>query len=103
MDRKKPIVIRKRGFMITTAKPEKYIVGLYERLSNEKIEVGNGEVIVTIEDERESGSIQTQKAFLKSFCLDNNKRLCRDERNNKNIVVSLVDRIEILQDKEITI
>ena len=33
--------------MITIANPEKYIAGLYERLSNENIEVGNGEVIVT--------------------------------------------------------
>lgn len=64
--------------MITIANPEKYIAGLYERLSNEKIEVGNGEVIVTNEDERESGSIQTQKAFLKSFCLDNNIRVYKD-------------------------
>jgi len=31
--------------MITIANPEKYIAGLYERLSNENIEVGNGEVI----------------------------------------------------------
>lgn len=47
--------------MITIANPEKYIAGLYERLSNENIEVGNGEVIVTNEDEQESGSISTQK------------------------------------------
>ena len=40
--------------MITITNPEKYIAGLYERLSNEKIEVGNGEVIINNEDERES-------------------------------------------------
>ncbi len=34
--------------MITIANPEKYVAGLYERLSNENIEVGNGEVIVTM-------------------------------------------------------
>ena len=39
--------------MITIANPEKYVAGLYERLSNENIEVGNGEVIVTNEDEQE--------------------------------------------------
>lgn len=60
--------------MITIANPEKYIAGLYERLSNENIEVGNGEVIVTNEDERESGSISTQKLFLRNFCKDNNIR-----------------------------
>ena len=54
--------------MITIANPEKYVAGLYERLSNEKIEVGNGEVLVTNEDERESGSISTQKLFLRNFC-----------------------------------
>lgn len=53
--------------MITIANPEKYIAGLYERLSNENIEVGNGEVIVTNEDEQESGSISTQKLFLRNY------------------------------------
>ncbi len=57
--------------MVTIKNPEKYKVGLYTRLSNEKIEVGNGEVIIENEDERESGSISTQKAFLKSFCKEN--------------------------------
>ena len=33
--------------MITIANPEKYRAGLYERLSNENIEAGNGEVIKT--------------------------------------------------------
>ena len=63
--------------MITITNPEKYVAGLYERLSNEKIEVGNGEVIVTSEDERESGSIGTQKAFLNGFCKDNNIHIYR--------------------------
>ena len=58
--------------MITISNPEKYMAGLYERLSNEKIEVGNGEIIVNGEDERESGSISTQKIFLRNFCKDNN-------------------------------
>ena len=54
--------------MITIANPEKYVAGLYERLSNEKIEVASGEVVVTKEDEQESGSISTQKLFLRNFC-----------------------------------
>lgn len=57
--------------MITIKNPEKYSVALYTRLSNEKIEVGNGDVIVEKEDERESGSISTQKSFLKNFCKEN--------------------------------
>jgi len=57
--------------MITITNPEKYTAGLYERLSNEKIEAGNGEVIINNEDERESGSISTQKLFLRNFCKDN--------------------------------
>ena len=64
--------------MITIANPEKYIAGLYERLSNENIEVGNGEVIVTNEDEQESGSISTQKLFLRNFCKDNNIQVYDD-------------------------
>ena len=58
--------------MITITNPEKYKAGLYERLSSEKIEVGNGKVVINREDERESGSISTQKAFLNNFCKDNN-------------------------------
>ena len=58
--------------MLTIQNPEKYIAGLYTRLSNEKIEVGNNEVLIENEDERESGSISTQKAFLNSFCKENN-------------------------------
>jgi len=61
--------------MITITSPEKYVAGLYERLSNENIEVGNGEVIVNNEDERESGSISTQKLFNENFCKDNNIRI----------------------------
>lgn len=64
--------------MITIANPEKYVAGLYERLSNEKIEVGNGEVVETNEDERESGSISTQKIFLRNFCKDNNIQVYDD-------------------------
>lgn len=64
--------------MITIANPEKYIAGLYERLSNENIEVGNGEVIVTNDDEQESGSISTQKLFLRNFCKDNNIQVYDD-------------------------
>jgi DNA invertase Pin-like site-specific DNA recombinase len=64
--------------MITIANPEKYVAGLYERLSNENIEVGNGEVIVSNEDERESGSISTQKLFLKNFCKENNIQVYDD-------------------------
>ena len=61
--------------MITIANPEKYVAGLYERLSNEKIEVGNGEVLETKEDELESGSISTQKLFNENFCKENNIRI----------------------------
>lgn len=50
--------------MITILNPEKYVAGLYERLSNEKIESVNGK----IETERESGSISTQKMILEEFC-----------------------------------
>jgi DNA invertase Pin-like site-specific DNA recombinase len=58
--------------MITITNPEKYTAGLYERLSNEKIEVGDDKVIINSEDEKESGSISTQKSFLRNFCKDNN-------------------------------
>ena len=64
--------------MITIVNPEKYVAGLYERLSNEKIEVGDGEFLITNEDERESGSISTQKIFLKNFCKDNKIEIYRD-------------------------
>ena len=44
---------------------------MYTRLSNEKIEVGNSTILIENEDERESGSISTQKSFLKNFCEEN--------------------------------
>ena len=58
--------------MITIANPEKYRAGLYERLSNENIEVASGEVVVSKDDELESGSISTQKIFNENFCKDRN-------------------------------
>lgn len=54
--------------MITISNPERYIAGEYVRLSNERIETINGETSIINEDERESGSIANQKAFLTSFC-----------------------------------
>ena len=69
------MLLEREVFMITIANPEKYVAGLYERLSNEKIEVGNGEVIEISEDEKESGSISTQKIFNENFCKDNNIRI----------------------------
>ena len=72
------MLLEREVFMITIANPEKYIAGLYERLSNENIEVGNGEVIITSEDEQESGSISTQKLFLRNFCKDNNIQVYDD-------------------------
>lgn len=72
------MLLEREVFMITIANPEKYVAGLYERLSNENIEVGNGEVIVTNEDEQESGSISTQKLFLRNFCKDNNIQVYDD-------------------------
>ena len=60
--------------MITINNPEKYTAGLYARLSNEKIEVADG-VIISNEDEQESGSISTQKIFNENFCNNNNIRI----------------------------
>ena len=37
--------------MITISNPERYIAGLYPRLSNENIEVSNGAVVETTEVE----------------------------------------------------
>ena len=54
------------------ANPEKYRAGLYERLSNENIEVASGEIVVSKEDELESGSISTQKIFNEDFCKQRN-------------------------------
>lgn len=48
--------------MITILNPEKYVAGLYERLSNENINIINGK------SETESGSISTQKMILEDFC-----------------------------------
>lgn len=72
------MLLEREVLMITIANPEKYVAGLYERLSNENIEVGNSEVIVTNEDEQESGSISTQKLFLRNFCKDNNIQVYDD-------------------------
>lgn len=72
------MLLEREVLMITIANPEKYVAGLYERLSNENIEVGNGEVIVSNKDERESGSISTQKLFLRNFCKENNIRVYDD-------------------------
>ena len=58
--------------MITIANPEKYRAGLYERLSNENIEVASGEVVVSKDNELESGSISTQKIFNEDFCKQRN-------------------------------
>ncbi len=57
--------------MITISNPERYIAGIYARLSNERIETINGETTIIKEDERESGSIANQKTFLSNFCKDN--------------------------------
>lgn len=55
--------------LITISNPERYVAGLYPRLSNERIEVKDGAVVESaVEDERESGSISNQKLFLKNFC-----------------------------------
>lgn len=51
--------------MLKVLNPEKYRAGLYERLSNEKIEVIDGK------EENESESISTQKLILENFCNDN--------------------------------
>lgn len=80
--------------MITISNPEKYIAGIYPRLSNEKIEYSNqnfADVSEESEQERESGSISTQKAFLKKFCKDNKinmvivKDLSRFGRNSSKV------------------
>ncbi|MDO5556634.1 MAG: recombinase family protein [Clostridia bacterium] len=62
--------------MITIRNPERYVAGIYPRLSNEKIEIDNVDgVKETSEDEKESGSISTQKIFLKNFCRENRIRI----------------------------
>ena len=53
--------------MITTSNPEKYVVGILVRLSNERIE-----------DSRvygESNSISNQKNLLNNFCKENHLRV----------------------------
>ena len=66
------LLLEREVLMITIANPEKYRAGLYERLSNENIEVASGEVIVSKEDELESGIISTQKIFNENFCKERN-------------------------------
>ena len=52
--------------MITIVNPEKYVAGLYERLSNENIELVNSELMVTNEDEKERGGYKyTENIFKK--------------------------------------
>lgn len=60
--------------MIKILNPEKYTAGLYERLSNDTIEVINGSS-TREQEERESGSISTQKSFLENFCKENNIKI----------------------------
>ena len=94
--------------MITIANPEKYIAGLYERLSNENIELGNGEVMITNEDEKESGSISTQKIFLRNFCKDNNIQIY-DDYTDDGVSGATFDRpafnrmIKDIEDKKINL
>ena len=94
--------------MITIANPEKYIAGLYERLSNENIELGNGEVMVTNEDEKKSGSISTQKIFLRNFCKDNNIQIY-DDYTDDGVSGATFDRpafnrmIKDIEDKKINL
>lgn len=66
------MLLEREVLMITIANPEKYRAGLYERLSNENIEVASGEVVISKDDELESGSISTQKIFNESFCKERN-------------------------------
>lgn len=104
--------------MITIANPEKYRAGLYERLSNENIEVASGEVVVSKDDELESGSISTQKIFNERIkCLQKQienedssvdiNKLVKDfvelKEITRTMMFSLIDRIEVSEDKEITI
>ena len=94
--------------MITIANPAKYIAGLYERLSNENIELGNGEVMITNEDEKESGSISTQKIFLRNFCKDNNIQIY-DDYTDDGVSGATFDRpafnrmIKDIEDKKINL
>lgn len=53
--------------MITISNPEKYVVGILARLSNEKLEESS--------KYGESGSIINQKILLENFCKENNLRI----------------------------
>ena len=60
--------------MITISNPERYVAGLYTRLSNENIENENGVLVKTM-GEKESGSISNQKLFLKNFSKENSIKI----------------------------
>lgn len=62
--------------MIVITNPEKYNgkTGLYERLSNEKLEVVNINGTITKKTDKQSGSIQTQQLILEQFCKNNHIR-----------------------------
>lgn len=62
--------------MIVITNPEKYNgkTGLYERLSNEKLEVVNINGTVTKKANKQSGSIETQQLILEKFCDSNHIR-----------------------------
>ena len=47
-------------------------IELSSEIENENIEVASGEVVVSKDDELESGSISTQKIFNESFCKERN-------------------------------
>ena len=59
--------------MIVITNPEMYRgkTGLYERLSNEKLEVVNINGKITKKTDRQSGSIETQQLILEQFCEKN--------------------------------
>ncbi len=59
--------------MIKILNPDKYKAGLYERLSNEKIEVVHINGAVSKKSEQ-SGSIETQQIILENFCKTNDIR-----------------------------
>ena len=61
------LFLESEEFMITIVNPEKYVAGLYERLSNENIEAGNGEVLINNEDERESRKYKHSEDFFEKF------------------------------------
>ena len=64
--------------MITIVNPEKYCAGLYERLSREERQnFATGGLHGDV-NEKESGSISTQKMFLKNFCDEKGLKIYRD-------------------------